>query len=108
VVLGCFLDSVSIMLIVLPFVIPLFDSFGVNLVWLGLISIIAIEIGLLTPPLGLAVFVVKANLEDQRISTWDIFRGTAPMTLTMVTVLVLCVVFPWFALTLIGQRWSWW
>ena len=85
VVLGCFLDSVSIMLIVLPFVIPVFEAFGVNLVWLGLISIIAIEIGLLTPPLGLAVFVVKANLEDQRITTWQIFMGTMPMTLTMVS-----------------------
>jgi len=106
--LGCFLDSVSIMLIVLPFVIPVFDSFGVNLVWLGLISIIAIEIGLLTPPLGIAVFVVKANLEDQRISAWDIFKGTAPMTLTMVLVLTLCVLFPWLALVLVGQRWSWW
>ena len=62
--------------------------------WLGLISIIAIEIGLLTPPLGLAVFVVKANLDDQRITTWDIFSGTMPMTLTMVTVLVICVLFP--------------
>ncbi|MBM3528362.1 MAG: TRAP transporter large permease [Alphaproteobacteria bacterium] len=108
VVLGCFLDSVSIMLIVLPFVIPVFDSFGVNLVWLGLISIIAIEIGLLTPPLGLAVFVVKANLEDQRITTWDIFKGTMPMTLTMVAVLALCVLFPWLSLVLVGQRWSWW
>jgi tripartite ATP-independent transporter DctM subunit len=107
-VLGCFLDSVSIMLIVLPFVIPVFENFGVNLVWLGLISIIAIEIGLLTPPLGLAAFVVKANLEDQRISIWDIFKGTAPMTLTMVVVLVLCVLFPWLSLVLVGQRWSWW
>jgi tripartite ATP-independent transporter DctM subunit len=107
-VLGCFLDSVSIMLIVLPFVIPVFDSFGVNLVWLGLISIIAIEIGLLTPPLGLAVFVVKANLEDQRITTWDIFMGTMPMTVTMVVVLVICVLFPWLSLVLIGQKWSWW
>ena len=88
VVLGCFLDSVSIMLIVLPFVIPVFDGFGVNLVWLGLISIIAIEIGLLTPPLGVAVFVVKANLEDQRITTWEIFMGTMPMTITMTVVLV--------------------
>jgi TRAP-type C4-dicarboxylate transport system permease large subunit len=96
------------MLIVLPFVIPVFDSFGVNLVWLGLISIIAIEIGLLTPPLGLAVFVVKANLEDQRITTWDIFKGTTPMTLAMVTVLVLCVIFPWLPLSLVGQKWSWW
>jgi tripartite ATP-independent transporter DctM subunit len=108
VVLGCFLDSVSIMLIVLPFVIPVFDAFGVNLVWLGLISIIAIEIGLLTPPLGLAVFVVKANLEDQSITTWDIFKGTMPMMLTMVGVLVLCVVFPWLSLMLVGQKWSWW
>jgi tripartite ATP-independent transporter DctM subunit len=108
VVLGCFLDSVSIMLIVLPFVIPVFDSFGVNLVWLGLISIIAIEIGLLTPPLGIAIFVVKANLEDQRITAWDIFKGTTPMTLTMVFVLMLCVIFPKLALFLVGQRWSWW
>jgi C4-dicarboxylate transporter, DctM subunit len=108
VLLGCFLDSVSIMLIVLPFVIPVFDAFGVNLIWLGLISIIAIEIGLLTPPLGLAVFVVRANLEDQRVSTWDIFMGTMPMTLTMVGVLAVCVFFPWFALALVGQRWSWW
>jgi C4-dicarboxylate transporter, DctM subunit len=108
IILGCFLDSVSIMLIVLPFVIPVFESFGVNLVWLGLISIIAIEIGLLTPPLGIAVFVVKANLEDQRISTWDIFKGTTPMTLTMVLVLVVCVMFPWLALVLVGQKWSWW
>ncbi len=108
VVLGCFLDSVSIMLIVLPFVIPVFESFGVNLVWLGLISIIAIEIGLLTPPLGLAVFVVKANLEDQRITTWDIFMGTMPMTITMALVLVICVLFPWLSLVLVGQKWSWW
>ena len=103
-----FLDSVSIMLIVLPFVIPVFENFGVNLVWLGLVSVIAIEIGLLTPPLGIAIFVVKANLEDQRVTTWDIFKGTAPMTLTMVFVLFLCVVFPKLALFLVGQRWSWW
>ena len=107
-VLGCFLDSVSIMLIVLPFVIPVFEAFGVNLVWLGLISIIVIEIGLLTPPLGLAVFVVKANLEDQRITTWDIFMGTMPMTITMTIVLAICVLFPSLSLVLVGQRWSWW
>jgi tripartite ATP-independent transporter DctM subunit len=106
--LGCFLDSVSIMLIVLPFVIPVFENFGTNLVWLGLISVLAIEIGLLTPPLGIAIFVVKANLEDQRITTWDIFKGTTPMTLTMVVVLILCVLFPKLALFLVGQRWSWW
>jgi C4-dicarboxylate transporter, DctM subunit len=108
VALGCFLDSVSIMLIVLPFVITVFDGMGVNLIWFGLITIVAIEVGLLTPPLGLAVFVVKANLEDQSISTWHIFMGTLPMTLTMVVVLALCVFFPWIALAPIGLSWSWW
>jgi tripartite ATP-independent transporter DctM subunit len=109
IVLGCFLDSVSIMLIVLPFVIPVFEGFGVDLVWFGLISVIAIEIGLLTPPLGIAVFVVKANLEDQRITAWQIFSGTGPMTLTMAAVLVICVLFPWLALALVGNSgWSWW
>jgi C4-dicarboxylate transporter, DctM subunit len=109
IILGCFLDSVSIMLIVLPFVLPVFEAFGANLIWLGLISIIAIEIGLLTPPLGVAVFVVKANLDDRSISLWDIFRGTTPMTLTMVAVLIICVIFPWFSLALLGRAgWSWW
>jgi C4-dicarboxylate transporter DctM subunit len=109
VLMGCFLDSVSIMLIVLPFVIPVFDSLGVNLVWLGLITVIAIEIGLLTPPLGIAIFVVKANLEDQRITPWQIFSGTAPMTLTMVAVLIVCVLFPWLSLALVGNAgWNWW
>jgi C4-dicarboxylate transporter, DctM subunit len=109
ILLGCFLDSVSIMLIVLPFVIPVFDSMGVNLVWLGLITVIAIEIGLLTPPLGIAVFVVKANLDDKRITPWQIFAGTAPMTLTMVAVLIVCVLFPWLSLALVGNAgWTWW
>jgi TRAP-type C4-dicarboxylate transport system permease large subunit len=97
------------MLILLPFVLPVVDGFSVNLVWFGLITIIAIEIGLLTPPLGVAVFVVKANLDDQRITAWQIFKGTFPMTITMVLVLVVCVLFPWLSLVLIGRsNWNWW
>jgi C4-dicarboxylate transporter DctM subunit len=108
VIMGCFLDSVSIMLILLPFVLPVMDTFQINMVWFGLITVIAIEIGLLTPPLGVSVFVVKANLDDQRITTWQIFKGPAPMTLTMVVVLVITVLFPSLSLVLLGQRWSWW
>ena len=55
------------------------------------------------------MFVVKANLEDQSIKPWDIFMGTMPMTLTMGFVLLLCVLFPWFALALVGGAgWNWW
>ncbi len=93
----------SIILILLPFVLPVIDTFGVNLIWFGLISVIAIEIGLLTPPLGVSVFVVEANLEDRNITTWQVFKGATPMTLTMGVVLVICVLFPWLSLVLVGQ-----
>jgi tripartite ATP-independent transporter DctM subunit len=106
VVMGCFLDSLSIMLILIPFILPVMKDFGVvdlQLVWFGLITIIAVEVGLLTPPLGLSVFTVKANLGDLKISTWEIFRGAGPFTVTMVLVLVLTVAFPWLSLALIGK-----
>jgi tripartite ATP-independent transporter DctM subunit len=109
VLMGCVLDSLSIMLILLPFILPVIDSYGVNLIWFGLITIIAIEIGLLTPPLGIAVYVVKANLDDQSITPWQIFKGTFPMTITMVIVLAICVFFPWLSLVLVGRaNWNWW
>ena len=109
VLMGCFLDALSVMLIVLPFVLPAIDGFGVNMVWFGLITIVAIEIGLLTPPLGLSVFVVKANLADQSITAWQIFKGTMPMTVTMMLFLVVVVLFPWLSLVLVGnQNWNWW
>jgi tripartite ATP-independent transporter DctM subunit len=108
-IMGCFLDSLSIMLILLPFVLPVMDGFHVNLVWFGLITIVAIEIGLLTPPLGVAVFVVKANLGATDISAWRIFMGTMPMTITMSIVLVIVTLFPWLSLVLVGNAgWSWW
>lgn len=109
VLMGCFLDALSVMLIVLPFVLPAIDGFGINMVWFGLITIVAIEIGLLTPPLGLSVFVVKANLADQSITAWQIFKGAMPMTITMMLFLVVVVLFPRLSLVLVGgANWSWW
>jgi len=55
------------------------------------------------------VFVVKANLDDQKITTWQIFKGTTPMTLTMTLVLIICVLVPWLSLALVGNAgWHWW
>ena len=57
----------------------------------------------------MAAFVVKANLDDRRSRPWQIFRGTMPMTMTMVLVLLICVFFPWLALGMIGgTTWNWW
>jgi TRAP-type C4-dicarboxylate transport system permease large subunit len=99
--LGTILDSASIMLILLPLVIPVMMALDVNLVWFGILTIIAIEVGLLTPPLGVACFVIKANLNDPRITIVDIFVGAAPFALAMVVMIALVLWFPWLALALL-------
>lgn len=99
--LGTIIDSSSIMLIVLPLMLPIAEQFGMNLVWFGVITVVAVEIGLLTPPFGLSVFVIKSTLNDPRISLGDIFRGTAPFTLIMFAVLVLLLIFPQISLVLL-------
>lgn len=97
ILLGTILDSASIMLILLPLVVPVMAKLGVDLVWFGIVTVIAVEIGLLTPPLGIACFVIRANLEDDRITLGDIFCGAAPFALTMLIVLALVVAIPWLA-----------
>ena len=99
--LGMILDSVSIMLIILPIALPVVSAFGGDLVWFGVISVIAIEIGLLTPPFGLSVFVVKGSLPEGFATLADIFIGTAPFVITMIVVTLILIVFPQITLALI-------
>ena len=105
VLLGTILDSGSIMLITVPLAFPILTSIGVDLTWFGIVTIIAVEIGLLTPPLGIACFVIHNNLGDiaagGKIKVGDIFIGAAPFALTMLVVLVLIVFFPQIALVLV-------
>lgn len=100
-VLGTILDSASIMLIMIPLMLPIMIELDVNLVWFGIITVISVEIGLLTPPLGLAVYILKGTLDDQSISLGDIFAGAAPFALVMVIVLLLIIAFPSLSLVLI-------
>jgi tripartite ATP-independent transporter DctM subunit len=93
-VLGCIIDSVSIMLIMLPIVLPVARGFGMDIVWFGVVTVVAVEIGLLTPPFGVSVYTVKAALNDPRITVKDVFAGSFPFVLAMLAVLALLVVFP--------------
>lgn len=101
VALGCILDSASIMLILLPLILPIMAGLDVNMIWFGVITVVAIEIGLLTPPLGVAVFVVKNNMQDDRISVNDIFAGAAPFALTMLLLVLLLLLLPQLATILL-------
>jgi tripartite ATP-independent transporter DctM subunit len=101
VVLGTIMSAGEIMLILVPIAVPLLAPFGADLVWFGIVTIIAVEIGLLTPPLGIACFVIHNNLQDKRISINDIFWGATPFMLTMLVVLILVTLFPQIALVLL-------
>jgi len=98
---GTFLDSTSIMVIIVPLIYPVMQGFGVNLVWFGVITVVAVEVGLITPPFGMSAFVVKSTLDDQRISLNDVFMGALPYVLMMIIVLVLLVIFPQISLILV-------
>ncbi len=93
-VMGMVLDSVSIMLITLPLVLPALAVFGTDLIWFGIVTVVAVEIGLLTPPLGLTVYVVKAAMGNSQIKLGEIFAGAFPFVLIMILVTALLVIFP--------------
>jgi tripartite ATP-independent transporter DctM subunit len=100
--LGTILDSASIMLLTLPIAIPILSGMQVDLVWMGVLTVLAVEIGLLTPPFGIAVFVVKATLgPTSPITLNDIFAGATPFAAMMFFVLVMVFLFPWLATALI-------
>ncbi|MFM8554758.1 MAG: TRAP transporter large permease [Betaproteobacteria bacterium] len=100
--LGTILDSSSIMLITIPLVLPALVSFNVDLIWFGIVTLLAVEIGLLTPPFGIAVFVIKATLGNSSpITLNDIFAGALPFAAIMLGVLLLVIAFPWLATALL-------
>jgi C4-dicarboxylate transporter DctM subunit len=99
--MGCILDSGSIMLIMVPLIYPIMKAFGVDFVWLGILTLIAIEVGLLTPPFGMAVFVTHSSLRDPRISVLDVFMGALPYAFMMLLIIVLLMFFPQISLFLV-------
>ena len=102
ILLGTILDSASTMLLTLPIAVPILIGMNVDLIWVGVLTVLAVEIGLLTPPFGMAVFVVKATLgPDSPISLNDIFLGTLPFVGMMSIVLAMVLAFPWLATALL-------
>ena len=92
--LGTIIDSVSIILIMVPLFLPVMQGFEADPIWFGILTVIAVEVGLLTPPLGIACFVIKGCLEDPRITLGDVFLGAAPFALMMIFVLALLTAWP--------------
>ncbi|GGE12943.1 TRAP transporter, DctM subunit [Gemmobacter megaterium] len=97
--LGMFLESVSLMLLTLPLLLPLYQVAGIDLIWFGVICVKLLEIGLVTPPVGLNVYVIKGALGD-RVALGEIFRGTAWFLAADLVTLALLIAFPVISLWL--------
>jgi tripartite ATP-independent transporter DctM subunit len=96
--LGCVLDGLSIVLLTVPVVFPLVVGLGADPVWFGILLVIAVEVGLITPPIGLNVFVMRSILPE--VPTAVIYRGIAPFIVSDVVRLALILFVPSLALYL--------
>ena len=96
--LGCILDSTSILLLTIPLMVPIVRSFGMDLVWFGIVGIVAIETGLLTPPFGMSVYTIKSSMKasegGDEMTLVDIFAGSMPFLLMMFLCIALMLTFP--------------
>ncbi|AYN19110.1 TRAP transporter large permease [Alcaligenes aquatilis] len=97
-VLGCFLETMSMVMLTVPIFYPIVASLGFDLVWFGVIVVVAAEISLITPPLGLNIFMIKNVMSDVSLGT--IIRGVTPFVLTDIVRLLLLVFVPWIVLVI--------
>ena len=92
IVLGCFMDSLAIILITVPIFFPTVTQLGFDPIWFGVIVVMVTELGLITPPFGLNVFVIKTEAPDVALKT--IYAGVTPFILADLVRLVLLIAFP--------------
>jgi C4-dicarboxylate transporter DctM subunit len=98
VVLGTAMEELSMILLTVPVFFPLVVGLGFDPVWFGILIVVVVQIGLISPPVGMNMFVVKSMLP--RISTATIFRGVTPFVVAEVALLAVLVAFPWLSLVL--------
>ncbi len=96
IILGCIFDTVSAMLITLPFVLPIVTGLGYDPIWWGIINVVVVELGMITPPIGINVFVLYGVARTIPLS--QIFRGVMPFVASDFCRLMLLTLIP--ALTL--------
>lgn len=92
--LGAIMESLSILLLTVPVAYPIFVGLGADPYWFCILTIIVVEIGLITPPLGMTAFVIKSSLEDRGITLNDIYLGSLPFIVAMMVCTLLIALFP--------------
>jgi tripartite ATP-independent transporter DctM subunit len=103
-VMGMFLDPLGIMLLTLPFVVPLVEGMGLDLIWFGVVVIKLLEIGLITPPVGMNVFIIN-SVVGRAAPVHMIFRGVINFLTIDIVVFALIFLFPVISLLLPNTQW---
>jgi tripartite ATP-independent transporter DctM subunit len=97
-VLGCLMDSLAMIILTVPIVFPVIKQLGFDPIWFGVIIVMTVELGLIHPPVGMNIFVIKSVIDDVKIST--IFYGVLPFIITDLIRLAILIAFPILALWL--------
>lgn len=98
-ILGMFMDSLAMLVITVPVVYPIIQAVGIDPVWFGVVTVLTVELGLITPPVGMNVFVIKAMAPH--VGLGEIFRGVAPFIVSDLVRLTLLILFPALSLYLV-------
>ncbi|WP_201614309.1 TRAP transporter large permease [Psychrobacter sp. JCM 18902] len=99
-VLGLFMDALAMLVITIPVVYPIILALGFDPVWFGIIAVLTVELGLITPPMGMNIFVIKAAAPHIKLA--DMFRGVAPFIVSDLVRLVVLIAFPAISLVLLS------
>ncbi|MFL4984756.1 MAG: TRAP transporter large permease [Xanthobacteraceae bacterium] len=91
-VLGCLMDALAMIILTVPIIFPVIKELGFDSIWFGVIIVMTVELGLIHPPVGMNIFVIKSVIEDMKIST--IFYGVLPFIVTDLIRLVILIAFP--------------
>jgi tripartite ATP-independent transporter DctM subunit len=97
-VLGCIMDAMAMIILTVPIVFPVIKQLGFDPIWFGVIIVMTVELGLIHPPVGMNVFVIKSVVRDVKLST--VFYGVMPFVITDILRLILLIAFPILALWL--------
>ena len=97
-ILGCLLDSLAMVLLTIPIVFPIISALGYDPVWFGIIIVMVVELGLITPPIGMNVFIIKGIARD--VPLYTIFRGVTPFIVAQIILILILIAFPEIALWL--------
>jgi len=97
-ILGCLMDALAMIILTVPIVFPVIKELGFDPIWFGVIIVMTVELGLIHPPVGMNIFVIKSVVDDVKIST--IFYGVLPFIVTDLLRLVILIAFPIIALWL--------